>query len=118
MKSPTKGLWLVQLLEYAIGLSLGMSATRAQKPLAIAVCAVLILLNAACVMGPLSAFRVLSASTHRIAGYSIALCAILVAMLAPLDITSRLTLFVTAVAEGFISVRFGHGFRTTSTRPQ
>ena len=118
MKSRTKGLWLVQLLEYAIGLSLGMSATHAQKPVAIALFAVAIVLNAASVVGPLSAFRVLSATTHRMTGYLIAVAAIVTAVIAPLDITSRLTLLVTAMAEGFISVRFGHGFRTTSTRPQ
>ena len=117
MKQRIKGMWLVQLCEYVIGFALAMSAANSVSPAALAVVAVAIIVNAAISDGLLSAFRVLKPRTHRAVGISIAVSALVIAVVVPLNLTSRLTLVVAAVAQGIVSVRFGHGFRTTSTRP-
>ena len=117
MKQRVKGMWLVQVCEYVIGFALAMSAANSVSPAALAVVAIAIIVNAAISEGSLAAFRVLKPRTHRAVGIVIAVIAVVIAAVAPINLTSRLTLVVTAVAQGFVSVRFGHGFRTTSTRP-
>jgi hypothetical protein len=117
MKQRAKGMWLVQLLEYAIGFVLAMSAANSVSPAALAVVAVAIIVNASLADGFLSAFQVLPPRTHRLIGIGIAVSALVIAAVAPLELTSRLTLVIAALTQGFVSVRFGHGFRTTSTRP-
>jgi hypothetical protein len=117
MKLRVKGMWLVQLCEYVIGFALAMSAANSVSPAALAVVAIAIIVNTAISDGSLAAFHVLTPRTHRAAGIGIAVSAVVIAAVAPLNLTSRLTLVVGALAQGFVSVRFGHGFRTTSTRP-
>ena len=117
MKLRVKGMWLVQLCEYVIGFALAMSAANSVSPVALAVVAIAIIVNAAISDGSLAAFHVLKPRTHRTVGIGIALSAVVIAAAAPLNLTSRLTLVVAALTQGFVSVRFGHGFRTTSTRP-
>lgn len=118
MKQRAKGMWLVQLLEYVIGFTLAMSAANSARPAALAVVAIAIILNASISNGFLSAFQVLQPRTHRVIGIGIAVSAFVIAAIVPLELTSRLTLVVAALTQGFVSVRFGHGFRTTSTRSQ
>ena len=118
MKQRAKGMWLVQLCEYVIGFALAMSAANSVSPAALAVIAVAIIVNASLSVGFLSAFQVLRPRTHRAVGIGIAVSALVIAAVIPLNITSRLTLILAALTQGFVSVRFGHGFRTTSTRPQ
>ena len=117
MKLRVKGMWLVQLCEYVIGFALAMSAANSVSPAALAVVAIAIIVNTAISDGSLAAFHILTPRTHRAVGIGIALSAVVIAAVAPLNLTSRLTLVVGALAQGFVSVRFGHGFRTTSTRP-
>ena len=118
MKLRVKGMWLVQLCEYVIGFALAMSAANSVSPAALAVVAIAIIVNAAISDGSLAAFHVLTPRTHRAVGIGIAVSAVVIAAIAPLNLTSRVTLVVAALTQGFVSVRFGHGFRTTSTRPQ
>jgi hypothetical protein len=118
MKQRTKGMWLVQLFEYAIGFALAMSAANSVSPAALAVVAIAIIVNAAISSGSLAAFHVLKPHAHRAVGIGIAVSALVIAAVTPLELTSRLTLVIAALTQGFVSVRFGHGFRTTSTRPK
>jgi len=118
MKLRVKGMWLVQLCEYVIGFALAMSAANSVSPAALAVVAIAIIINAAISDGSLAAFHILKPRTHRAVGMGIAISAVVIAAVAPLNLTSRVTLVVAALTQGFVSVRFGHGFRTTSTRPQ
>lgn len=118
MKQRTKGMWLVQLFEYVIGFALAMSAANSVSSAALAVVAIAIIVNAAISTGSLAAFHVLKPHAHRAVGIGIAVSALVIAAIAPLELTSRLTLVLAALTQGFVSVRFGHGFRTTSTRPQ
>ena len=117
MKLRVKGMWLVQLCEYVIGFSLALSAANSVSPAALAVVAIAIIVNAAISDGSLAAFHVLTPRTHRAVGIVIAIGAVIIAAVAPINLTSRVTLVVAALTQGFVSVRFGHGFRTTSTRP-
>ena len=118
MKQRNKGMWLVQLCEYVIGFALAMSAANSLNPTALAVVAIAIIVNAAISNGSLAAFQVLTPRIHRVVGIGIAASAVVIAAVAPLNLTSRVTLVIAALTQGFVSVRFGHGFRTTSTRPQ
>ena len=118
MKLRVKGMWLVQLCEYVIGFALAMSAANSVSPAALAVVAIAIIVNPAISDGSLAAFHILSPRSHRAVGIGIAVSAVVIAAIAPLNLTSRVTLVFAALTQGFVSVRFGHGFRTTSTRPQ
>lgn len=109
MEKKLKGLWFIQLLEYAIGFALAYSAAHATRPFIPAALALLVIANAATVVGPLSAFRVTSVKVHRFLGVVIALGIITTAVLSSLDLSARVTLVVAAIAEGFVSVRFKHG---------
>ncbi|MEY3558315.1 MAG: hypothetical protein RL374_1021 [Actinomycetota bacterium] len=117
MKLRVKGMWLVQLCEYVIGFSLALSAANSVSPAAPTVVAIAIIVNAAISDGSLAAFHVLTPRIHRAVGIGIAVSAVVIAVIAPLVLTSRVTLVAAALTQGFVSVRFGHGFRTTSTRP-
>lgn len=110
-----KGLWLVQILEYAIGFALASVASRSDSPLIPAVLAVCVIANAATVQAPLSAFHITSAAVHKLLGLCIAVAALVAVVMADVDVSTRAVLLATAVAEGFVSVRFGHGIRKTST---
>lgn len=109
METKFKGLWFIQLLEYAIGFALAYSATHAGRPFFPAALALLVIANAGTVVGPLSAFRVTSVRMHRFLGVLIALGILATAVFASIDVAGRTTLVVAAIAEGFVSVRFRHG---------
>jgi hypothetical protein len=109
MATRTKGLWFVQLLEYGIGFAVASSATHSQKPALLIFLALALIMNAASVRGPLSAFRLTGADLHRFIGIAIAVGIFLGALFAPLSTSERLTLVIAAGAEAFVSVRFGHG---------
>lgn len=109
MATRTKGLWFVQLLEYGIGFAVASSATHSQKPALLIFLALALIMNAASVRGPLSAFRLTGADLHRFIGVAIAVGILLCALFAPLSTSERLTLVIAAGAEAFVSVRFGHG---------
>ena len=109
METKLKGLWFIQLLEYAIGFALAYSAMNATRPFFPAALAVLVIANAATVTGPLSAFRITSVKMHRFLGVLIAIGILATAVFASLDVAGRAVLIVAAIAEGFVSVRFKHG---------
>lgn len=109
MARRVQGLWFVQLLEYGIGFAVASTATHAAHPLPLIVLALVLIANAACVQGPLSAFHFTSAVTHRLLGIAIAMGALMCALFLPLSVSDRLTLVAVAGAEAFVSVRFGHG---------
>jgi hypothetical protein len=109
MVSRPQGLWFVQLLEYGIGFALASSAPRATHPFVVIVLALVLITNAATVQGPLSAFQFTSAAVHRLIGIAIAVGVLMCALFLPMDVAGQLTLVAVAIAEAFVSVRFGHG---------
>lgn len=104
-----KHLWLVQLLEYAIGFAIAWSASRASAPLIPAVVAGAVICNAAIVKAPLSAFRVTGPQVHRMIGIALSIVILAAAIFVDVDAMTKAVLVIGAVAEGFVSVRFGHG---------
>ena len=104
-----KHLWLVQLLEYGIGFAIAWSASRASEPLVPAIVAGAVICNAAIVKAPLSAFRVTGPQVHRLIGIALAVVILAVAIFVDVDAGTKALLVVGALAEGFVSVRFGHG---------
>jgi hypothetical protein len=102
--------WVVQLMEYILGLGTGAATVNAARPLGLAVVAVLIVSNAALLKAPLSAFRVTNARAHQLLGIVVALVSVVIAVTIPMDVSSQLIVIAVAVAQGFLSVRFGNGF--------
>ena len=109
MPLPRRHLWLVQLIEYAIGFAIAFSASRASEPLVPAIVAAAVIANAATVKAPLSAFRVSSPQVHRAIGIVLAAGTLASAIFLDVDAMTKALLVISAVAEGFVSVRFGHG---------
>jgi hypothetical protein len=103
-------MWVVQLMEYILGLGTGAATVNAARPLGLAVVAVLIVSNAALLKAPLSAFRVTNARAHQLLGIVVALVSVVIAVTIPMDVSSQLIVIAVAVAQGFLSVRFGNGF--------
>lgn len=104
-----KHLWLVQLLEYAIGFAIAWSASRASDPLVPAIVAGAVIANAAMVKAPLSAFRVTGPQLHRVIGIALSIAILAAAVFVDVDAGTKAVLVIGALAEGFVSVRFGHG---------
>ena len=104
-----KHLWVSQLLEYAIGFAIAWSASRASEPLVPAIVAALVITNAAIVKAPLSAFRVTGPQLHRVFGVALSLAILAAAIFVDVDAGTKALLVIGALAEGFVSVRFGHG---------
>jgi hypothetical protein len=105
-----KRLWITQIIEYAIGFALASVAARSSTPLVPAVFSAVVIANAASVKATLSAFRITSGRIHQIIGVAIAVSAVIAAIVIDLDVSTRAMLIGLAGAEGFVSVRFGHGF--------
>jgi DNA mismatch repair protein MutH len=105
-----RNLWVVQLIEYILGLGTGAATVNAIRPLGLALVAIMIVANAAIVKAPLAAFRVTNARAHQLLGIVIALLSIVIAVTIPMDVSSQLIVIAVAVAQGFLSVRFGNGF--------
>ena len=102
-------LWIGQVFEYIIGFALASVAVRSNTPVIPAVFAALVIANAATVKASLSAFRLTNPRIHQILGIGISVAAVLASALIDLDVTTRAMLIGLAGAEGFVSVRFGHG---------
>lgn len=115
-KAPkARHLWISQTLEYIIGFVLASAAAQSPTPAIPAVFAGLVIANAATVKAPLSAFRLTNGRIHQIFGIGLSMAALIAAVVMDLDVTTRAMLIGLAGAEGFVSVRFGHGIRATST---
>lgn len=105
-----RNLWVVQLIEYILGFGVAAATINAGRPLGLALVAILIIGNAACLKSSLSAFRVTTPRIHQSLGVVVALLSVLIALLIPMDVSDQLIVIAVAVAQGFLSVRFGHGF--------
>jgi hypothetical protein len=96
--------WVHQAVEYVIGIVLVMQGLQGPEPLVPALAGGLIVLNAACTVGPLSAFRVFDRRTHRLIDI-VVIVLLLVAAVQPwvsVDVGSRLILVAIAVVLGFV----------------
>ena len=108
-----RGLWLVQLVEYLLGVALGMMVPRTPDTAVMAVSAIAMVANAATLRAGLAAFPMVGPPLHRRIGIGLAIAIALAAVALPITGTSRSMLLMFAFGQGFVSVRFGHGFRTS-----
>ena len=95
MKRP---FWLHQVVDYILGIMVMAQATKADSPLVPLVIGLFMLINAACVNGPLAAYRGLSRPGHRIADLVLWAAIVVVAALG-LGVSGgiRVTLLIVAV---------------------
>ena len=68
-----------------------------------------VIANAAIVKAPLSAFRITGPQLHRVIGIVLSVAIFVAAIVVDVDAGTRAVLVIGALAEGFVSVRFGHG---------
>ena len=106
---PRRFLWVVQLVEYGIGFAIAWAAARSEQPLFPALVAIAVIVNAAIFKAPLSAFRVTGPQAHRVIGVLLSVGALALAIFLDVDAGTKALLVISALVEGFVSVRFGHG---------
>jgi hypothetical protein len=91
--------WLHQLVEYILGVVLISQGLQQREPLILVGAGIVILVNAAVVRGPLSAFNIMSRGAHRI--FDLLVVVALVAFggqpLWGMDVTTRSILLATGV---------------------
>ncbi len=104
--------WVHQIIEYVVGIALGLMATHSHHPVVLGAMAVVVVINASCVRGPLSAFRRVSPRVHTIVDVCIVVMGLSFTVVGGLDVAGRTAMLATAVAVGFVSVRFPHDVRT------
>jgi hypothetical protein len=90
--------WMHQVVEYILGAVLVAQGLQSLEPVAPSIAGALIMFNAACVRGPLSAFRLVSRTLHR--WLDVAVIAIVLALgVQPwLDVESGARLVMLAIA--------------------
>ena len=91
--------WLHQLVEYILGIVLISQGLQLREPLTLTTAGIAILINAAVVSGPLSAFRWTTRGAHKICDLAliVALVAVGLQPLWAMDMTSRSILVAVAV---------------------
>ncbi len=91
--------WLHQAAEYLIGLVLVAQGLQSPTPVIPSLAGALVLVNAACVDGPISAFHWFSRQVHRTLDLVVIVAIALGALLPLLDVdnTSRIVMLVIAV---------------------
>jgi hypothetical protein len=96
--------WLHQAAEYLIGLVLVAQGLQSPTPLVPALAGGVVLVNAACVEGPLGAFHLIPRRIHRWIDVGVIAALLLAAALPWIDVdnTSRILLVVVAVLLGVV----------------
>ncbi len=91
--------WLHQVVEYILGIVLISQGLQLREPLTLTLSGVAILINAAVVTGPLSAFGWISRPAHRIGDLLLVLLLLILGLqpLWTIDATSRSTLVAVAI---------------------
>ena len=110
-----RALWLVQAVEYALGIAVGAAAINSADKLPLVVASFMLTANAAVVRAPLSAFRWTTPRVHRASGVAVAIVAVVLPLTFDAEASTMIVLVVAGIAQGFLSVRFGHGIRATRT---
>ena len=95
----TRPFWLHQVVEYILGVVLISQGLQLREPLTLSLAGIVILLNAAMVKGPVSAFNVMSRGAHQICDLvvAVALIGLGVQPMWGMDATSRSILVAAGV---------------------
>ena len=92
-----RSFWLHQLAEYVVGASLLATGLQSPDPLVPTLVGAVIVVNAAIVEAPLSAYRLVSRRLHRMFDALLVLASVAVAVLADIDSGTRLVVALIAV---------------------
>lgn len=104
-----------QALEYAAGFALAGAAVRSDDRVLLALSALVLIVNAAVLQGPLAAYRTVPAPVHRVLDIVLAVVGIGLAFSVHAGVATRAWLVGSSVFVAFISVRFGHVIRETGS---
>jgi hypothetical protein len=91
MATTKRSFWLHQVCEYVVAGFLASAATQSSQPVPLALLALLVLVNAATVQGPISAFQFVSRSIHRVFDIAIIATMLATAVLTDLNASARIT---------------------------
>lgn len=104
MAMTKRSFWLHQLCEYVVAGFLASAATQSKQPLPIALLAIVVLLNAALVQGPVSAFQFVPRNVHRILDIALIVVMAATALLANLNASARVTVLGLTVVMSMIAL--------------
>lgn len=102
--------WMHQLVEYVLGIVLVAQGLQSPTPAVPAVAGGLVMVNAAIVRGPLSAFRVLSRAQHRIADVVVILAVVVLAVQPAVEVDAAVRLVLAGIAVVMAFVWFQSSF--------
>ena len=91
MATTKRSFWLHQVCEYVVAGFLASAATQSSQPLPVALLGLLVLINAATVQGPISAFQLVSRRVHRLLDVAIIGAMLATASLTDMDASARIT---------------------------
>ncbi|MFY8238291.1 MAG: hypothetical protein ACOVK5_03560 [Ilumatobacteraceae bacterium] len=114
MATTKRSFWLHQVCEYVIAGFLASAATQSSQPAPLALLALLILVNAAIVQGPVSAFQFVSRSVHRILDVAMIVIMLATALLTDLNASARITVLGLTALLGMIVI--GTNYAKTEPR--
>lgn len=104
-----------QAVDYAVGFALASAAVRSPDRTPMVLSALVVILNTAVLRGPLAAWRWAGVQTHRVMDLLVACAGIVLAVVAPLAVVTKGELVAAALVIGWMSVRFTHVVRETSS---
>lgn len=108
--------WMHQLVEYVLGIVLIAQGLQSPTPAVPAIAGGLVVLNAAIVRGPLSAFRVLSRRQHRIADIVVVAGVLVLAVQPAVDVDPTVRIVMAAIAGVMVFVWFQSNFTEKQRR--
>jgi len=108
--------WMHQLVEYVLGIVLIAQGLQSPTPAVPAIAGGLVVLNAAIVRGPLSAFRVLSRRQHRIADIAVVASVLVLAVQPAVDVDPTVRIVMAAIAGVMVFVWFQSNFTEKQRR--
>lgn len=116
MATQGRAFWMHQLVEYLIAAGLIMMAAQSGTPTVPVLLCLVLLGNAAFTHGPLSAFKWLNRSVHRVIDWSVIIAAVVCAIVVDLDSRGRLALVALAMVMGIVTLGTNFASRTVGQR--
>ncbi len=108
--------WMHQLVEYVLGVVLIAQGLQSPTPAAPAIAGGLVVVNAAIVRGPLSAFRVLSRRQHRFADILVIAGVVALAVQPVLDVDPTVRIVMATIAAVMVFVWLQSNFTEKQRR--
>ncbi len=104
MATTKRSFWLHQLCEYVVAGFLASTAAQNSQPVPLALLAIAVLINAASVKGPMSAFQLVPRRIHRMFDIALIVLMLAVALLIDLNASARVTVLGLAAVMSMIAL--------------